>query len=206
MGQFDKQQTPSPDASKKKVVIAVALAIALAGVVGAQVFKGTPRTASADTPGAAMPEMVAATVPDETVSQVLTDLANDPTAKLLRGSSGFDPAMVTPPHDPFHVSEQWRSSLVRFQHNTDVPRVEPRVHSNTSAPVLEANTENLKLQGIFVENQHYTAIVNGEIVHAGKTLGKIRILEILQDRIIVQHADSPYGPRTEMMLKPKLNP
>jgi len=205
MGSFDKQAPASgKDKQAKQMVMVVGLGLALAVVVWFQFMKPSPRPASAGEPGNAV-EFTAA--PAESIAAAMADLVKDPTETLLvaRNTPQY-PELSKAPRNPFQMSSKWMSTLVRPEtaatnSQPENPVVERPMHSN-GALILSVNTESLKLQGIFRESAStYTAILNGSIVKAGSVLGKTRVIKVLEDRLILQHVDSPEGPKAELVLK-----
>jgi hypothetical protein len=200
MGDFDKNKAPDAAAEKKKLMLVGVLGAVLLGVVSFHFMKGGPQAASAsvvsDSGGAsALPAI------EETPAQAEAALADDPTASLLRGkSTATDPTLVKTPHNPVVISAEWRNELV---HPTEVRIVnhEP-VYVAPSPQAL--NVGNFKLRGIMHENNTLCAISNGQIVSAGMVLDDAKVVEITPNRVLLQRADSPTGPKSELTMEPKL--
>ena len=203
MGQFDKSHAPKTGSQKSKALMAVALALALGCVIFFQVWKSTPQAASgAVNAGSTDPDPNALLAPPRSVSQELDELAKDPTTPYLRGDRTIDAAFLTPTHDPFRMADKWRASLTRNDVTPNPP--DPRIDTHVAPPLPQgADVASIKVTGIFRDKDKYTAIVNGVIARAGMILKNVRICEILEDRIVVQNAAYPEGPRSEVILKSK---
>ncbi|HUO07363.1 MAG TPA: hypothetical protein VM008_03615 [Phycisphaerae bacterium] len=203
MGDFDKQKTSDPSAEKKKLAVVGALGAILIGVLVVHSVKSGPQSASAsvfssasDTPGDA--------TMDETPAQAEAALANDPTAKLLRGSSKPEqPSGERTPHNPFLISPEWRNMLVRAP-EVHEPIYTPQPTVYTPAPQA-VNLQNYKLSGILQQrDKTLCAIINGRIVSTGMTVDDARVVDIAPDHVTLQHADSPTGPKSDLTIEPKL--
>lgn len=204
MGSFDKNK-PNPAAKQKQqIAMMVALGVVLAGVMFYQFGRGTPRSAEA---ASFTQEPAAAETPSatwtESTTEALAKLNQDPTANLLRGSGGaVDPTLEVPPENPFAMSGKWRSTLVKLETTqpTNVLTVkEPVVQTVTKPQTVSA--DDIKLQGVFRDNRGIHAIISGKIVSVGSVLGNARIVDIQDDRIVLQHASSNDGPRVEVLIK-----
>ena len=199
MGDFDKNQAPNSAAEKKKLALVGVLGAAILGVLGIHFMKGGPQAASAsvvvDSGEGAAPAI------QETPAQAEAALADDPTASLLRGSSAAtDPVLMKTPHNPFVISAEWRNELVH--------PMEVRIVNHEPvylAPTPQAlNVANFKLSGILHEKNALCAIINGQIVSVGMVLDDAKIVEITSNRVTLQRADSPTGPKSELTMEPKL--
>ncbi|HVX83548.1 MAG TPA: hypothetical protein VH253_01900 [Phycisphaerae bacterium] len=204
MSDFDKK--PADGQSPKqggKVAVLGLLGLVLAGVLVFHFTKGSPQAATAS-PVADAGDPTAAVVPTETPAEAQAALANDPTAKLLRGSGDLDAQLAVVPTNPFILDAKWRASLVKTVAPTTA--AEPLRAEVTPQPVVAApqtvNAEGFKLSGIFRDNQHMVAIINGKIVSAGMVVGNARVVDIQPDKVVLRHVNSPTGPTVNLLLKP----
>jgi hypothetical protein len=202
MGDFDKNngnQAPNAAAEKKKMMTVCVLGAVLAGVVGFHYLKAGPQEVSAS---GLSPLAASGVSMDETPEQARAELANDPTAKLLRGTTNSDAALETVPRDPFHISSEWQSLLVHpvEELKPGKPQTEYRP---IAAPEL-VDTNSVKLTGVFREGQRLYAIINGDIVTAGATVGNSKVVSITNTTVVLQRIDSPNAPTATLTIDPKL--
>jgi hypothetical protein len=206
MGDFDKKDaTSSADAAakeKKKMIMVGVLGAALVAVVLYQFNKSGPQVAKGF--GAPEAQQLAAS-PELTPIQALAGLdpSKDPTARLLLGSPELPREFVSPPRNPFKLSDDMRTQLIKVVevkaepakvvHVPQVRVTQPR------APL--ANIAGLKLQGIFQRGDKFHAIINGSIVTVNAVIGKVRIVDIRQGQVLVRHADWPGGPVSALSMK-----
>jgi hypothetical protein len=206
MGDFDKKQSSSAaDAAareKKKLLLVGVLGAAFLGVIFYQFTRSGPQTAKAfggtEAPSSIEPVQLS---PREALAGL--DPSHDPTAKLLLGTSELPTHLVQVPRNPFKLSDDMRNQLVKAPDPVKPEPVKPVqtriVVTQRNAPT--ANTDGLKLQGIFTQGDKRFASINGNIVTAGNAIGKVRIVEIRDDQVLVRHADYPGGPITALNLK-----
>jgi hypothetical protein len=205
MGDFDKKQTlSSADIAakeKKKLLWVGILGASFLGVVVFQVTRTGPQTAKAFG-GPEAPTVAVA--PEQTPLQALAGLdpARDPTARLLLGDSELPSHLVQVPRNPFRLSDDMRSQLIKTVEVKPEPvrPVQTRiVVSHPHDP--HAPTDSLRLQGIFSQGDKRFASINDKIVTAGQVIGQARIVEIRDDQVLVRHADYPGGPSSALHLK-----
>jgi hypothetical protein len=203
MSDFDKKPADGqPPKQGGKVAVLGMLGLVLAGVLVFHFAKGSPEAATASPiTGGSDPTAVA--VPTETPAEAQAALANDPTAKLLRGPGDLDAQLAVVPTNPFILNSKWRSSLVKVV--APAAAAEPLRAEVTPQPVAApqtVNAEGFKLSGIFRDNQHMVAIINGKIVSAGMVVGNARVVDIQASKVVLRHVNSPTGPTVDLLLKP----
>jgi hypothetical protein len=210
MGDFDKKQEASAaDAAakeKKKLAMVGVLGAALLGVLVWQ-FKGGPQSVGAQSFGGPAGGDQALVSPEQTPAQALAGLdpSKDPTKDLLLGSAALPENLMAVPRNPFKLSDEWRTVLVK---QVDTPKLEPvRPVIDTPRAVVTqpkappADVAGLKLQGIFRQGDKLFASINGQILTVNATIGKARIVEIRDEQVLLRHADWPGGPVTALSLK-----
>jgi hypothetical protein len=213
MGEFDKNPAPASAATseKKKLMIVGLLTAVLAGVVGYHFLKGGPQTAEASGGGQDPAIAPVVVVAEQTPLQALEalDPSHDPTSKLLRGSAALPAEMLDVPHDPFKLSEFLRAQVFRPKLAEPKP-VEPR-HDDVKPQVVEAgpkpqavNADEFKLAAIMRQNQQLVAVINGNFVKKGETVGTAKVINITDDRVTLRHIDWPDGPVTVLTIQAKL--
>jgi hypothetical protein len=203
MGDFDRNDnSPKPNETKKLVVV-LALGVVLIVLVAMQFMKGGAPQAAVGSPvgnGMALPPPILSDeISPQSLATMLGDLQNDPTAPLLRtGARGGGP-LNTPPRNPFRMNGDWYHSLQRQDPVQPVVAtrpdpvpvyVPPHLPDPTPTPtVLKA--ADYKLTGIL---NGTTAVINGRIVKVGDIVGQARVLEVRDNGVRLQAADSPEGP------------
>jgi hypothetical protein len=202
MGDFDKQQNSDAAAEKKKLVVVGLLGAVLLGIVVIHFTKTGPQSASASVFSSGSDSLVGENM-DETPAQAQAALANDPTATLLRGSkSAGNSAQEKLPHNPFVMSPDWRTTLV---HPTEVHQPVYTAQPTVYAPAPQTiNLQSFKLSGILQQrDKTLCAIINGQMVSAGMTVNDAKVVDITANRVTLQRADSPSGPKADLTLDSK---
>ncbi len=207
MSDFDKK--PSTGAAPKqgsKVMILAALGALLIGVVAFHLSKGTPQSAGAAVLASPDASADPVALPTETPEQARAALADDPTAKLLRGNGENDRALAQVPMNPFVLNEKWRSTLVKAPDPTIVPPDQVKLDPTRPAvppPLQTVSAEGFKLSGIFRDSQKMVAIINGNMVTAGMVVGNAKVVEIRDNRVVLRHVNAPAGPTVDLVLQPR---
>jgi hypothetical protein len=204
MSDFDKQQTPSVSAEKKKMAVAGTLGAILLIIGAVHFLKPAPQSAGAAVVGGGDTSALVVSPLDETPAQAQASLQLDPTAKLLRGSTDDDHTFDALPHNPFQMAPDWESVLVKQEEATPSAAAHSDYAVPTTASPRAVDTTALKLSGIFREGQHLYAIINGEIYTAGMTVDTAKILDITDNQVTLQRADAPAGPKAFLAIEPKL--
>ncbi len=83
----------------------------------------------------------------------------------------------------------------------ETPHVE--IATPTSAPKV-VDTTNLKLTGIFRQDQKLYAIINGDIYTVGMAIDTARILDITSNKVVLQRVESINGPKATLTIDRKL--
>jgi hypothetical protein len=209
MGDFDKNQAPKDAGEKKKLVIVGLLGAVLLGVVYFHFMKSGPAVANAGiAPAEGAQGVVAALRTDETAAQARAALEADPTKHLLTGGTELDPALEKVPHNPFRMSDKWRATFVKQAVVTPrveiVPRVtDPKDPVVINTPAVAVDTRDMKLMMITRGSRGLQAIINGNIVSVGQTVGSARVIEIKPDSVTLQHVDFPDGPTSSLTIARK---
>jgi hypothetical protein len=213
MGDFDRHNSSPKNNETKKLVVVLGLGVVLIAVVAMQFMKRGAPQAAAGAPvgnGAALPQPVLTEeISPQALANMTNDLKNDPTAPLLRGPAMADRVLNTPPRNPFRMSGAWLQSLLAAQTPVAAatkPASTPPVVTPFPAPMVTPfpapalnvlRAEDYKLTGIL---NGTTAVINGRIVMVGDTVGKARIIDITDNTVRLQSADSPNGPTLALSL------
>jgi hypothetical protein len=197
------QKNQAKQTSKKQLAILGVLSLVLLGAVAHYGMGQGPQPASADQGGGDV-------VPTpKHPRDAIKELMADPTRTLLCGRHDATMQSEAAPHNPFAMAERWRSSLTRPE-----PVAEPVVQRPevTPQPVyvaptprvhVAADTSGIKLQGIMRGARTTYAIVNGSIVKVGGTVGNLRVVEILDDRIRLVPSNEADAQPVEVTVKSK---
>lgn len=202
MGDFDVNPNPNSSGEKKKLVLVSVLGLVLAGVLGYHFFGNSPQNAVAAVPnsGDSIPQdMTLALSPDD----ALKGLENDPTSKLLRNSDRNDPSLDKVPNNPFRMSDRLRQGLTNSSGKPIF--TDPGPHTVGPTPVT-LRSDNYILSTIVRQNDRFIAILNGNFVQAGSVFDETRVVDVLEDRVILQHVDYPNGPKTIVKIRQAARP
>ncbi len=201
MGDFDKNSGKASNgaAEKKKVMTLCVLGAVLVGVLAFHFLQGGPQPVRAS----GMPPLAGPIVAvEETPEQARAELANDPTATLLRGTKNLDASLEVVPRDPFHLSPEWQSRLVHPTEEAKAAR--PQADYKPAAAPELVDTSSMKLTGIFRQGQKLYAIINGDIVTAGMVVGNAKVASITDMTVTLQRADAANAPLATLTIDPKL--
>ena len=206
MGDFDRNQTPKTNDQSKKITAVIVLGVVFIGVLGYPMMKHGPQPAAAAGDSGQASIVIPDSNSNETPEQARAALRNDPTASLLVGPSKVDQEFSQTPRNPFVMSETWRSSLSRPADPVNPTVISPRPSDPPRATVrvpLTVKLDAYKLASIVHQQDRLMAIINGSIVTTGMIVDGARVLEIRDDRVILQNADDRAGPPAELTMVPR---
>jgi len=197
---FDKH-AQNKGTSKGKIILMIGLAAVLGAVVFFH-FKNAPQEALAGSPA----DAPAADDTSANPSQQIALLQQNPLTGLLTRRQQGDQAATTAVN-PFAISGKWLAVLIKSPDPHPGPEIHPVAdpHPNpTPLPPLnlDAVRQTLKLQGIFKDKGNNLAILNNKTVTAGTMVGKVQILEILDDHILCEVPGYGEAGRFEVSLNP----
>ena len=210
MGDFDRHSSsPKPNETKKMVVV-LALGVVLIGLVAMQFMKGGSPQSAVGAPvggGVALPPPdLSQEISPQTLALMLNDLQNDPTRSLLNAGPAGHAALDAAPRNPFRMSADWYQSLFApgvVPATATAPAFNPVTSPGAAAagdshpPVapggrtVTLQASDYKLSGILNGTM---AVINGKVVKVGDTVGKARVLDIAENTVRLQPADSPASP------------
>ena len=201
---FNKDQ--AKPSQKKQLVILAVLGVVMAGLWTHYAMNHVPAAANAQ--GGDMPTDNGMTaVPERAPAEVLKELANDPTRDLLRGHGQTDDGFGELPNNPFAMDSKWRTVLTRPEPvaaaaTQPAPGPQPFVvRQVVPQNVPPINVDTIKVQAIVRDARNKYAIINGSIVNVGAVVQGARIVEILDDHLLVVPAAAPDATPVEIFVK-----
>ena len=205
MAQTFSKTTTKPS-QKKQVIILVVLGIVMAGLWIHYAMNHQPAQANAQSTDPTA-DNGAAALPDRAPADVVKELSNDPTRDLLRGHGETDDGFGKLPNNPFAMDGKWRRVLTRPDSvepsaTQPAPNLQPfAVRQVTPQPVLSINVDTIKVQAIVRDSRNKYALINGSILNVGAVVQGARIVDILDDHLLVVPAAAPDSPPVEIFVK-----
>lgn len=193
----DPNSPKTPAKSGTKIAILGALSLVLVGAMFMNLGNIRPRNAGAS---AGATDANAALAPTASSAQLLAQISDDPTARLLRSPEAQPKPFKAIPKDPFQPSA---SMLKKLQNKPT--EVVPTKTTTPETPLPPSNpglyTANLKVQAIYREGQTFKALINGAPASIGTIIADCQVISIAGDGVLFQPLNQPTSARFTLSLR-----